>query len=122
MNASFVRYGLGALAAVLFLLPVGRTHADTIIPFDASWEWLHPVDGIDPGLDDPDFNFTWQIPAAYNGPDFNAPSPAELGYGDLETETTDPPHPVQVTDIGTPPSGSRYSAYFRKDFTVPNGG
>src|SRR5436190_10787078 len=98
MNASFVRYGLGALAAVLFLLPVGRTHADTIIPFDASWEWLHPQDGIDPALDDPDFNFTWQIPAAYNGPEFNTPSPAELGFGDGD----------EVTNIGTPPSGSGY--------------
>src|SRR3982751_1996494 len=112
MNASVMRFRLLAVAAVLFLLPLGRGHADTIIPFGSSWEWLHPQDGIDPALDDPDFDFTWQIPAAYNGPDFNPPAPAELGYGDTEGET-DPAHHVEVTNIGTPPSGSRYTAYFR---------
>lgn len=84
----------------------GAVEGQEIIPFGSSWEYLHPLDGIDPALADPDFATTWHTPAGYDGPAFQGPGPAVLGYGDIFLR------PV-VTNIGVPPLGSRYTAYFR---------
>ncbi len=83
---------------------------ETIFPASVSWEWLHPQ-GLDPAFSDPDFDTTWYNPALYDGPAFNAPGGAILGYDIIDAG------PI-VTDIGDPGSGLRYTAYFRREFTL----
>ena len=86
-------------------IPVG------VFPFGSTWEWLHPLDATDPATVDPDFNTTWHNPSAgYDGPPFQAPSPAPLGYGGLASA-------IIVTNIGVPP-GDRYGAYFVRTFDL----
>jgi VCBS repeat-containing protein len=85
---------------------------ETLVPFNSSWSYMHPTNGQDPAASDPDFTTTWQLGgAAYDGPEFNAGGPAILGYGAINYG------PVQ-TDIGLPPEGSRYTAYFRRTFDL----
>ena len=86
--------------------------AQDVIPFGSSWEWLHPTDAIDPADDDPDFNETWHRSEGYNGPAFNGPDPAILGYGTIDRGAI-------LTNIGQPADGERYTAYMRKKFTLP---
>jgi len=86
------------------------SYIETIFPANVTWEWLHPP-GSDPVLSDPDFDTTWFNPAAYDGPAFNAPGGALLGYGGIDGAPT-------VTNIGDPGAGLRYSAYFRREFTL----
>ncbi len=83
-----------------------------LIPFQSTWQWLHPVNGVDPAVNDTDFHTTWMKPDSYNGPAFQGPSPAMFGYGLIDCC-------IITTDITMPPSGLRYTAYFRKGFTVP---
>ena len=82
-----------------------------IISFGSSWEFLNPLNGVDPALNDSDFNTTWYQPTTYDGPGFSDAAPALLGYGSIGEQEI-------VTNIGTPPSGQRYTAYFRKTFTT----
>lgn len=100
-----------ALAAAFLLCASFRicdtAAGQTIVPLGASWEYLHPLDGVDPAVADPDFATTWHTPDAYDGPAFQGPAPATLGYGTIDYG------PI-TTNIGTPPSGQRYTAYFRK--------
>ena len=82
----------------------------TLIPSGASWRWFHPLDGKSPNQHEPDFetrfpgmefdDSSWNSDVDSSGP------LGGFGYGD----------PVRV-DIGTPPQGARYSAYFRCEFT-----
>lgn len=87
--------------------------ADILIPKDSSWEYLNPVGAANnPENVDPDFNSTFMTPANYNGPAFNAPSPALLGFGVMDNNET-----FKTTiDGGT--SGDRYTVYVRKEFTT----
>lgn len=79
-----------------------------ILSFGSTWTWLHPINGQDPAQSEPGFQANWMLPSHSNFPNSGeAPS----GYGVFDF------HPF-VTDIGTPPSGQRYTAYFRRQFTV----
>ena len=80
--------------------------AEVILPFGSSWEFLHPTDGMDPAGVDADFATTWHTPEEYDGPIFSDPAPAMLGYGGISGR-------LIATDISTPASGDRYTAYFR---------
>jgi VCBS repeat-containing protein len=82
---------------------------ETLVPINATWSYMHPSNGQDPAVSDADFNTTWQLGgAAYNGPTFSQGA-AMLGYGTIDYG------PI-ATNIGTPPGGSRYTAYFRGTF------
>jgi len=110
---------LSALA--IFLASFGSAAAVEIIPFGATWEWLHDADGqglVNPNDSDADFESTWNLgisdfAAQYDGPAFSS-GPAMLGYGSIFYG------PI-ATDIGMPPTGSRGTAYFRLEFTVADG-
>lgn len=98
--------------AGLLLIEAQHLAAQDIIPFGSAWEWLHPTDAEDPAEEDPDFDSTWHTAADYDGPAFNRPAPAILGYGTID-------YGAILTNIGQPADGDRYSAYFRKTFTLP---
>lgn len=82
------------------------------LPFGSSWEWYHPVDGLSPSGEDADFESTWYRPDVYDGPAFQGPDKALLGYGVIDWGE------IQ-TDIGAPLEQERFSAYFRTTFTLP---
>ncbi|NQU19860.1 MAG: lamin tail domain-containing protein, partial [Candidatus Nealsonbacteria bacterium] len=84
---------------------------EDLISFQSPWYWMHPTNGIDPAGADSNFNTTWMQPPGYNGPAFAGPSPGLFGYGDIGDLSI-------ATNIGTPSSGSRYSAYFRRELTI----
>jgi hypothetical protein len=85
-----------------------------LIPMGASWSWFHPLNGVDPVVTDLDFHSTWMVPPTYDGPAFSPPQPGMLGYGSLDWGSL-------ATDIGLPPTRSRYTAYFVRPFVVPHG-
>ncbi|MEZ5330201.1 MAG: hypothetical protein R3F19_34575 [Verrucomicrobiales bacterium] len=97
--------------AGLCLVGLQNVAAQDVIPLGSSWEWLHPTDAVDPADDDPDFNETWYSFEDYNGPEFNGPDPAILGYGTIDRGAI-------LTNIGQPADGDRYTAYFKKKFTL----
>jgi hypothetical protein len=110
-------YITGDVATITFELNTGDfalrwspTYVETVFPSSVTWEWLHPQ-GLDPAFSDPDFDTTWFNPAAYDGPAFNPAAQALLGYGAIDGA------PI-VTNIGDPGSGLRYTAYFRREFTL----
>jgi Bacterial Ig domain len=74
----------------------------------AGWKWFSNTAGTAPP--------TGWMAYAYDDSAWGTGS-AELGYGDTGG-TTD--GEVQTTSITTPTSGSRYTAYFRKKFTLSN--
>lgn len=81
-----------------------------LMPFGSDWQWLHPTDGVDPVMSDADFHSTWMI-AEYDGGAFSPAAPGLLGYEMIAWA------PI-VTNISQPPSGMRYSAYFRRMLTM----
>ena len=117
-NSNTLLARLIALVAVaLCLIGTQNLLAQDIIPFGSAWEWLHPTDAVDPADDDDDFDETWFTSEGYDGPDFNGPDPGILGYGTIDFGAI-------TTDIGTPPDGDRFTAYFRSKFmlTAPASG
>ena len=85
---------------------------ENAIPFNSVWDYMHPLDSVDPAGSDGDFNSTWMLPdgSGYDGPAFDHSGEAVLGYGQINLS------PI-VTNIGVP-SGSRYSGYFRSEFVL----
>ncbi|MDP6637089.1 MAG: lamin tail domain-containing protein [Phycisphaerae bacterium] len=79
--------------------------------FTSEWSWMHPLNGVDPAIADTDFNTTWTQPGGYDGPGFAATGAGVLGYGTISYSSV-------VTNIGKPSSGSRYSAYFRRELSL----
>jgi hypothetical protein len=85
------------------------------------WAWLHPQGGGDPEVADADFNDPatggWNssianFTANYNGPTFQANAPGILGYGAIDLA------PGIITNITDPGTGNRFTAYFRKEFSL----
>ena len=76
----------------------------TLVPPDSEWTWFHPTDGIDPGdkvqgFQHPDFDDSgWQANKDGLNRGFG------YGYG----------HSFEGVNIGTPASGQRCSAFFRR--------
>ncbi len=75
----------------------------------AAWKYLHPPNGANPAMGNPAFPTTWMT----SGFDDSAwaSGAGTLTYGGFDI----PPLPGQV-NLNTPPSGSRYTSYFRKTF------
>jgi hypothetical protein len=115
-SAQGVTYFIALDAAVTSIQNFG-TFGLNIIPakefevfnFGSQWEFLLPT--ADPSIADADFESTWMT-EAYNGPAaFSSASAAMLGYGDIDWG------PI-ATVLPTPVSGQRFSAYFRRTFTI----
>ena len=104
---------LALVVAVLanFVPTVAKAVSDEteIFPFGSSWTWLHPQNGTDPETNQPGFQANW-MKASW--PDFAATGAGILGYGVFDWGAF-------ATNIGTPPSGQRYTAYFKRHFTLP---
>lgn len=79
-----------------------------LIPFGASWQWLHPTNGVDPAVATPNFHSTWMMPGSANFPNSGN---AILAYGAIGGW-------ANQTNIGTPISGQRYTAYFKRTFAL----
>ena len=105
------------LFAFLVLAAAAPLAAQTVvIPANAAWQWLNPLTGADPATEDPDFATTWHLlDGSYDGPAFSGPSAGPFAYGTIDWFTQ---QLLQPANLGTPPSGSRYSAYFKRDFTL----
>ncbi len=118
-----------ALAAAILLPPDAGAQVlgVEVLPSGGNWEYLlyAPDNGggvftpVDPATADADFHTTWQLGgASYNGPPFQSGA-APLGYGVIDGGAI-------VTNVwggrgglAEPPSGARYSAYFRTTVTPP---
>ncbi|HUU92612.1 MAG TPA: lamin tail domain-containing protein, partial [Phycisphaerae bacterium] len=84
---------------------------ENVFDFGATWDYLNPTNGTDPATTDPDFHTTWMLAPGAGGPAFPGSGAGILGYGTIDYG------PV-VTNIVQPASGSRYTAYFRREFTL----
>lgn len=91
----------------------GWVPGTTLIAEDAIWRWFHPLNGIDPGTTVPGFQANWMMPGFDDS--LWSLGGKLMGYGALGDLPGDP----LTTNIGTPPSGSRYTAYFRTRFDAP---
>ncbi len=113
--------------------PPGIASATDLIPFGASWDYMHPTDGVDPAIADPDFDDTWfaglaEFSAIYNGPAFGAlptvmgppvdsgVGQAPIGYGSVTYINNT--FGGFASTLTTPEDGLRFTAYFRHPFTV----
>lgn len=99
------------------------TEIEEVIPTGATWDYLLHDDGaglpIDPGTADVNFYTTWQMGgAAYDGPAFLTGA-GMFGYGAVGTSTIATNVWANRGGAAEPPSGSRFSAYFRTTFVVP---
>ena len=98
----------------LLLKPNSPAAVATLVPPTSEWRWLHPVDGVDPAVAEPDFHrhffhldyddSSWQ-----SGRDSDEPT-GGFGYGEDE---------FTGVVIGTPAEKALgKSAYFRHRFTT----
>ncbi|MFT4550862.1 MAG: hypothetical protein ACI8XO_000351 [Verrucomicrobiales bacterium] len=110
----------------------------TVLPAGSDWSYLiaaeantddpplpnQPVDPALFGAGDADFHSTWHTAASYDGPPFEGPAPALLGYGAIDAapiatdiwgarDIDDDP----ATNDLAPPTTLRYAAYLRTTFT-----
>ncbi|WP_165788854.1 PEP-CTERM sorting domain-containing protein [Rubritalea profundi] len=105
-----------SLAAFALVTNLASSAAVTTVLTDAAtWDYLHPQDALNPATADTDFNTTWYTQNdagnSYNGPGFNDSGSGIFGYGAISNGTV-------TEDIGTPASGSRYTAYFVSTFNL----
>ncbi len=110
-----------ALAAVVLLsLSRAATAQITVISEFATWDYLHPTDGVNPAASDFDFATTWFSYAGdYDGPAFTVGKAGPFSYGGIDYWGATGSF---IGDKGTataPASGLRYTAYFKKQFTIP---
>jgi len=116
LRFSFV---LAMVFSIVALLagPLQTASAGEVIAVGSTWDYFQPTGGAgaDPAIADTDFDTTWftqnEPGNSYNGPAFASSGPGILGYGTIDFS------PV-VTQIGTPSSGDRYTAYFATTFTL----
>jgi Bacterial Ig domain/Calx-beta domain len=78
----------------------------------ASWKYLHPTNGVSPAVANPAFPATWAT-AGFNDTAWPA-GVGTLSYGGLAT-----PVLPNAVNLAVPPSGARYTSYFRTTFSSP---
>ncbi len=81
------------------------------LPFGSPWSYHVPNDGQCPKQKDHDFYTTWMKSEGYDGEGFNRSGRGILGYGTIDKGQLG-------TNIGAPASGKRYTAYFKRSFTM----
>ena len=87
------------------------TNTEDTLPFGSPWSYYVPSDGQCPKQKDHDFYTTWMKSEGYNGEGFKRSGRGILGYGKIDKGDLG-------TDIGAPASGKRYTAYFKRSFTL----
>ena len=121
-----------SISLAYMVLPASATD---IIPFGSEWAYLHSTNGLDgdPELDDDEFLDNWTL-TDYDTSfpiEWSAPAPAPFAYGSpdadgnpnaVHVEAFMPDSDFFVREPGTllpqPPSGDRYTTYFRHQFTL----
>ena len=137
------RRSLLSATLVLALAPCALKAQAVLVDWDQTWNYLHPIAGALPRTSGtsphPAGTTPWhavqsEFEASYSGPSFSASAPgfeggqgnAPFGYGTIDYMGNPIPSPGEFSSFGTllpaPPSGSRYTNYFRTTFTVPDDG
>jgi hypothetical protein len=136
------------LSLLLFSFSGAKLKAQTtFVDWNHTWDYMQPM-GIFPdspgGGQDADFDTTWFLKASdfatqYNGPTIGGATvagdpndmttydhgsgPGPLGYAAMDYwAVAGSLVKANGTNLTTPNSGSRYGAYYRTTFTVPNDG
>ena len=86
-------------------------NTEDTLPFGSPWSYYVPSDGQCPKQKDHDFYTTWMKSEGYNGEGFKRSGRGILGYGKIDKGDLG-------TDIVAPASGKRYTAYFKRSFTL----
>ncbi len=106
------------------ILTAAATAQTEVITANATWDYLHPTTGVDPATQDPtnDFATTWHGYTGYDGPAFTTDVAGPFSYGGIDYFTAVNGGPGSFIGVGgtatAPASGSRYTAYFKKQFTT----
>lgn len=95
----------------------GELDGTDLVTDTAEFRWFNPLNGIDPNTTNPSWNDGWFLPA-WDDSGWGTGS-GLMGYGQMSS-SLGPLNPN--TDIGTPTTGMRRSAYFRHKFNVPQAG
>lgn len=120
--------------AAALSLTLSSVCAVDLIPWNATWDYMNPTDGVDPAIADTNFDTTWMGAGTaflffYDGPAFGAnpalvgppvdsgSGPAPFGYGGTVTYIENELGGVATT-LTTPATGFRYTSYFRHTFSV----
>ena len=132
-----------SVTLVLGLTPSILNAQSVLIDWDHTWNYLHPIAGALPRTSGtsphPTGTTPWhaiqsEFEASYAGPSFSASAPgfeggqgtAPFGYGTIDYFGNPIPAPGEFSSFATalpiPPTGSRYTNYFRTTFTVPDDG
>ena len=113
------------LCALACLTLTAAASAQTeVIGINATWDYLHPTTGVDPATLDltNDFATTWHGYTAYDGPAFTVNVPGPFSYGGITYFTAANGGTGSFIGVGgtatAPPTGLRYTAYFKKQFTT----
>ena len=87
-----------------------------IVQLDSLWTYLSPIGGAaeDPELADGNFDSTW-FTAGYDDAFWDGPATGPFSYGGIVGLDTNFP---TLTPLNQPPSGDRYTNYFRHQFTT----
>ena len=86
-------------------------NTEDTLAFGSPWSYYVPSDGQCPKQKDHDFYTTWMKSEGYNGEGFKRSGRGILGYGKIDKGELG-------IDIGAPASGKRYTAYFKRSFTL----
>ena len=92
-------------------LEAAPDNTQDVLPMGSAWSYYLPASGEDPRLKDYDFYTTWMQAEGYDGEGFKRSGRGVLGYGKIGTGELG-------TDLGAPASGKRYTAYFKRSFTL----
>ncbi|MFT6862241.1 MAG: hypothetical protein ACJAVK_000798 [Akkermansiaceae bacterium] len=129
-------------ALLLTFLTSGAGAQTTLTDWDQSWNYFHPTAGALPAgagttTPHPEGTTPWfamaaEFEATYSGPSFTTggigfeagTGVGPLGYGEVSYTVETPT--AEFFDLGTnlttPTSGERFTAYFRTTFTIPDDG
>ncbi|MEZ5303478.1 MAG: Ig-like domain-containing protein, partial [Verrucomicrobiales bacterium] len=101
---------------VFYYAPAVSLPVERIAGQSHPWKFFHPTDGIPPAASEPAWDISWMLPSYLD--DHWSDGSGLMGYGTISASTGNLP---LTTDIGTPPAGMRYSAYFRTSFEAEPG-
>ena len=104
--------GPNAVGGLLFSYQVEMLPYRQYLDSSTSWKYLHPTNGVSPAVANPAFPTTWATPG-FNDSAWSA-GIGTLSYGGLNTPTL-----PNAVNLAVPPSGSRYTSYFRTTFSSP---
>ncbi len=109
-NGNFtVTPGPNAIGPLLFGYQLESIPYQQFVSGTTPWKILHPLNGINPAVANPSFNSTWATAGFDDSTWLNGNG--TMSYGGFNI----PVFP-NGTDLAVPPTGSRYTSYFRTTF------